>query len=573
MDPLGLFYEEIKALLAEEGIGARIISAPEGKGDAALPCFSLAKEQKRDPAVIAGDLEERLRGKKRKWIRDCRSDGGYLNFFVDADALAKAILDSVRAGAFGRGDRREEKILLEHTSANPTGPLHVGRARNPIIGDTLARIMRFAGYEVTTEYYVDDAGMQVAMLAWGIKNCPPGDGEKTDHRLVNCYQQAARLKEENPEAAIVTVNMRKNPYSKDGRSLSEAWWGVDISWPWVEDFDPFPVAGKYIDYWSRGSGFANPTLILVNNRGQISRVYHVYQIGEGMVEGVQTAETLQNAFSYLQNPDDDGGPMGVVGSATAQEVTYIGMFGLGIVTSLAPCSLALMIAVFSYLMTSHRRKILMPDEGKSSPKEGLLIGVAFTLGMAMVFFVIGLFISNLGIFVRDSQFFDLAAGVLMIILGITSFKPLSEILEPLTSWLHRRRSVEAEYVRSKKSFMEQFINISVGLFKYSAFVGAFALGVFFALGWAPCAVTLVFPALIWLLSQDISVLTGGLMLFVFGVGHGVPIIPIATFSRSFGGKMGEEYLAIGKVVVKFFGGMIIVTGLVFAARYFGYKLW
>ena len=187
MDPLGLFYEEIKALLAEEGIDARVTSAPEGKGDAALPCFSLAKEQKRDPAVIAKDLEERLRGKKRRWIRDCRSDGGYLNFFVDEGALAKAAFDSVRAETFGRGDRREEKILLEHTSANPTGPLHVGRARNPIIGDTLARIMRFAGYEVTTEYYVDDAGMQVAMFAWGMKNCPPGEGEKTDHRLVNCY--------------------------------------------------------------------------------------------------------------------------------------------------------------------------------------------------------------------------------------------------------------------------------------------------------------------------------------------------------------------------------------------------
>ncbi|MDD5767115.1 MAG: cytochrome c biogenesis protein CcdA [Methanothrix sp.] len=386
-------------------------------------------------------------------------------------------------------------------------------------------------------------------------------------------EELSRLKEENPEAAIVTVNMRKNPYSKDGRSLSESWWGVDISWPWIEDFDPFPVAGKYIDYWSRGSGFANPTLILVNDQGQISRVYHVYQIGVGMVEGVQTAETLQNAFSFLQNPDDDGGPMGVVGSATAQEVTFIGMFGLGIVTSLAPCSLALMIAVFSYLMTSHRRKILMPDEGKSSPKEGLLIGVAFTLGMAMVFFVIGLFISNLGIFVRDSRSFDLAAGVLMIILGITSFKPLSEILEPLTSRLHRRRSVEPEYVRSKKSFMEQFINISVGLFKYSAFVGAFVLGVFFALGWAPCAVSLVFPVLIWLMAQNVTPITGGMMLFVFGLGHGVPIIPISTFSRSFCGAIGERYIALGKWITGGFGILIIATGVVFAARYFGYAFW
>ncbi len=385
-------------------------------------------------------------------------------------------------------------------------------------------------------------------------------------------EELQRLKEENSEAEIVTINVRKNPYSKDGRLLAESWWGTDISWPWIEDFDPFPVSGKYIDYWSRGSGFANPTIILVNDRGQISRVYHVYQIGEGMVEGVQTAESLQNAVLDIRN-SEGGHQTSGIGSAAAREVTFIGMFGLGIVTSLAPCSLALLIAVFSYLMTSHRRKILMPDEGKSSPKEGLLIGVAFTLGMAMVFFVIGLFISNLGIFVRDSRFFDLAAGVLMIMLGITSFKPLDEILEPLTSRLHRQRAVEAEDVRSKKSFMEQFINISVGLFKYSAFVGAFTLGVFFALGWAPCAVSLVFPVLIWLMAQNVSPITGGLMLFVFGVGHGVPIIPISTFSRTFCGAIGERYIALGKWITGGFGFLIIATGVVFAARYFGYTFW
>jgi cytochrome c-type biogenesis protein len=366
--------------------------------------------------------------------------------------------------------------------------------------------------------------------------------------------------------------LRKNPYSKDGRSLAESWWGVEVFWPWIEDFDPFPVATNYIDYWSRGSGFSNPTIIVVDGSGQISRVFHVYQIGEGMVEGVQTAEALQAAISAPRNSEGLR-PTSGTGSAAAREVTFIGMFGLGIVTSLAPCSLALLIAVFSYLMTSHRRKILMPDEKKSSSKEGLLMGVAFTLGMAMVFFVIGLFISNLGIFVRDSRFFDLAAGVLMVILGITSFKPLGEILEPLTSRLHHQRAVEAEVAMGKKSILETLINISVGLFKYSAFVGAFTLGVFFALGWAPCAVSLVFPVLIWLMAQNVSPLTGGMMLFVFGVGHGVPIIPISTFSRSFCGALGERYIAAGKWITGGFGLLIIATGVVFAARYFGYAFW
>ncbi|MDY6985783.1 MAG: arginine--tRNA ligase [Candidatus Thermoplasmatota archaeon] len=197
-DPLECFHEEIRTLLG--GTEVRLIKAPEGKGDAAFACFPLAKQEKKDPAAIATELAERIMGKERKWVKECRSEGGYLNFFVDENCLARAVFDGVESKLFGRGQKKKEKVLLEHTSANPTGPLHVGRARNPIIGDTLARIMRFNGYDVTTEYYVDDAGMQVAMLAWGVKNCfEESREEKIDHRLVACYQQAAKLREENPE--------------------------------------------------------------------------------------------------------------------------------------------------------------------------------------------------------------------------------------------------------------------------------------------------------------------------------------------------------------------------------------
>ena len=64
-----------------------------------------------------------------------------------------------------------------------------------------------------------------------------------------------------------------------------------------------------------------------------------------------------------------------------------------------------------------------------------------------------------------------------------------------------------------KSIMEKLVNIFMALFHYSAFIGfigAFTLGVFFALGWAPCAVSLVFPVLIWLISQNVTPLAGAL---------------------------------------------------------------
>jgi cytochrome c-type biogenesis protein len=244
------------------------------------------------------------------------------------------------------------------------------------------------------------------------------------------------------------------------------------------------------------------------------------------------------------------------------------MFLLGIVTSLAPCSIALLIAVFSYVLTI-RRKDEYLRRSTSTSREGLMIGIAFTLGMAAIFFVLGLFISQVGIFLRDSRVFDLVAGVVMILLGIGNLKPLDEFLEPLTS----RISKDPQKHSDRESLLQRLIKISIGLFKYSSFIGAFSLGVFFALGWAPCALSMVLPVLIWLASQNITPLAGGVMLFVFGIGHGVPIIPISTFSRAVGGRIGDRYVSVGKWTTKFFGLLVIAVGIVYGARYFGYTFW
>jgi cytochrome c-type biogenesis protein len=165
----------------------------------------------------------------------------------------------------------------------------------------------------------------------------------------------------------------------------------------------------------------------------------------------------------------------------------------------------------------------------------------------------------------------------MILLGINIIKPIGEIIEPVRSHLHLNQkiseSISGDSEPKKKGTMERLVHFSMGLFEHSALIGAFALGVFFALGWAPCAVSLVFPVLIWLISQDVTPLSGGLMLFVFGVGHGVPVIPIATFSRAVGGMIGERYISAGKWVTKVFGASVILIGFVYAVRYIGYKVW
>ncbi|OPY52505.1 MAG: Thiol:disulfide interchange protein DsbD [Methanosaeta sp. PtaU1.Bin112] len=399
-----------------------------------------------------------------------------------------------------------------------------------------------------------------------------------EHALNAQTDQLYRLAQKNPGINIITLNVRKNPYSKDGPALAKSWWNINVTWPWVEDFEPYPLTGKYIDYSTVDGGFANPTLILIDKEGKVSGLYHVYQLGKGEIDGIQSAENLSRDLSGLEG--SKGSASEFKGIMSSQGASYLGMFGLGIVTSLSPCSVALLLAMFSYVMTARRKEEYLRKTSSAS-RDGFLIGVSFTLGMAAVFFLVGLFLSDIGVFIRQARFFDLAAGLLMVILGINILKPIGEMVEPVRSRLSFRRDrsnsldgkLDGKCAVEGKSILERLVSFSLGLFRYSAFIGAFALGVFFALGWAPCAVSLVFPVLIWLVSQNIAPLTGGLMLFVFGVGHGLPVIPIATFSRAVGGQIGEKYISAGRVVTRIFGVAVIVIGLIYAARYLGYRMW
>jgi len=397
-----------------------------------------------------------------------------------------------------------------------------------------------------------------------------------EHVLNAQTAQLLLLAKKYPQINIITLNVRKNPYSKDGPTLAGEWWGVNVTWPWIEDFEPYSLTGKYIDYSTLDGGFANPTLILIDNIGNIDRLYHVYQLGKGEIDGIQSAETLYADLVGIGPGIEQDGASGFKSVSSRQEFNYLGMFLLGIVTSLSPCSIALLLTMFSYVMTSRRKEEYL-KKSTSVSREGFMIGMAFTLGMAAVFFVLGLFLSDIGVFIRNARFFDLTAGILMILLGINIIMPIGEILEPVRLRLSSgKRSLDTpshEASLEKKRIMETLVFFSMSLFKYSSFVGAFALGIFFALGWAPCAVSLVFPVLIWLISQDVTPLAGGMMLFVFGVGHGVPVIPIATFSRVVGGQIGEKYISAGKYVTKFFGVAVIIIGLVYAARYMEFNLW
>jgi len=95
---------------------------------------------------------------------------GFINFFMKNDSLqvfVKKIIDE--GDNYGRSSKKNQKINVEFVSANPTGILHVGTARGAAIGDSISRLLDFAGYDVTKEYYINDAGSQITNLALSIQ--------------------------------------------------------------------------------------------------------------------------------------------------------------------------------------------------------------------------------------------------------------------------------------------------------------------------------------------------------------------------------------------------------------------
>ena len=175
-------------------------------GDFAFPCFPLASIIKKSPKDIADDIAATIQ--KNKWITKIETKGGYVNFYVDKNYLISETLNLIfeMKEKYGHLQKKNEKIIIEHTSSNPNGPLHVGRARNPIIGDTLVRIFKASGYSIESQFYLDDMGKQVAILTWGVnnidpKNIPKTDYDKSDHKSVGFYQEANKLMEKDKKIA------------------------------------------------------------------------------------------------------------------------------------------------------------------------------------------------------------------------------------------------------------------------------------------------------------------------------------------------------------------------------------
>ena len=149
---------------------ARVVVEPPkdpSHGDMATnAAMVLAREAKAKPRELAEQIAARLRSDDLVASVDVAGPG-FINLTLKPPVWAEALRTVLREGdAYGRsGVGAAEKVNVEYVSANPTGPMHVGHCRGAVFGDALASLLAFADYDVTREYYINDAGAQVDVLA------------------------------------------------------------------------------------------------------------------------------------------------------------------------------------------------------------------------------------------------------------------------------------------------------------------------------------------------------------------------------------------------------------------------
>ncbi|MFP3311889.1 MAG: arginine--tRNA ligase, partial [Caldivirga sp.] len=158
--------------IAEEITGSgdlQVIRARAGFGYLSIPLHDLI----RGKPELAREVNDKTSLVKSPYLANLRFINGFLNTDVNLVNYGKLVLDSALAlgPSYGKApDVKPLNIVVEHTSANPLHPLHIGHCRNMVLGDSLVRLLRFMGHRVSARFYLDDTGIQVMYLALGYRH-------------------------------------------------------------------------------------------------------------------------------------------------------------------------------------------------------------------------------------------------------------------------------------------------------------------------------------------------------------------------------------------------------------------
>ena len=185
------------------------IEEPPEDVDAVLAssiAFRLAGGLEMAPPQVAGELTGEIDAEDYEYVERVEPAGPYLNFFPD-ESYFEGTLKAGQSPSYGTLPAKDTSVVVEHTSANPTGPVHVGRARNPIIGDAVANLLEYAGYDIERQYYVNDAGRQMAVFTWAYERfdeseLPEPARDRAEYRMVRYYRKGNEFLENADSEAV-----------------------------------------------------------------------------------------------------------------------------------------------------------------------------------------------------------------------------------------------------------------------------------------------------------------------------------------------------------------------------------
>ena len=219
----------------------------------------------------------------------------------------------------------------------------------------------------------------------------------------------------------------------------------------------------------------------------------------------------------------------------------MGLFFLGIVTFLSPCSIALISVYLTYAVGVSK-----------SVRKGFIIGCSFTIAMCLVFFFLGYAVSSLiPVDPASYRFFFGISGVLLILFGINNlglFKKVNLLVDSSSSFTERMNSL-------KLTAMTRFS-------KYNYATGSFLFGIVISLALGPCSLSLVLPAILLTIFSAPTPYHGGLLLFAFGLGHALPVIFLSVLLATARKAVTEKIALAGEWLTKIFGVAFVVIGII-----------
>ena len=219
---------------------------------------------------------------------------------------------------------------------------------------------------------------------------------------------------------------------------------------------------------------------------------------------------------------------------------FLGLFTLGIVTFLSPCSIALISVYLTYAVGISK-----------DVRKGFIIGCCFTIAMCLVFFFLGYAVSSLiPVNTNSYQFFFALAGILLIFFGINNLGLFKKV----------NRDNAGRFVTEQVNALR--LNAVMSLSKYNYIVGSFLFGVVISLALGPCSLSLVLPAILLTMFSAPTPYHGGLLLFGFGLGHALPVILLSTLLGTARKAVSQKISLAGEWLTKIFGVAFVIIGIV-----------